>query len=72
MLMHLRLTPVTGLEEGEVVRLGQRVVRVEGVPEYGVLVYRGEDFPVAYVSGRACDGPGKLVVPVQEMVIAGH
>lgn len=72
MLMHLRITSVIELREGEIVRLGQRVVRVEGVPEYGVLAYRGEDVPVAYVNGRSYDGPVQMAVPVQETVIAGH
>lgn len=72
MLMHLRITSAIELREGEIARLGERVVRVEGVPEYGVLAYRGTDVPVAYVSGRAYDGPVKLVVPVLETVIAGH
>jgi hypothetical protein len=71
MLMHLRVTPVAELERGEVVRLGQRVVAVEKVTR-GSLAYRGASIAVAYVSGRSCDGPARLVVLASERVIAGH
>jgi hypothetical protein len=71
MLMHLRVTPAGELEQGEVVRLGQRVVAVDEVTE-GALAYRGASIAVAYVSGRSYDGPARLVVLASERVIAGR
>lgn len=66
-----RVTPVAGLRRDEIVRLEDRVIRVERVTE-GELTYRGHTFEVTYVKGRSAEGPVELVIPSGRILIAGH
>jgi hypothetical protein len=70
-MTHTRITPVGGLRRDEIVRLDDRIVKVERVTE-GALTYRGRTFDVTYVTGRSAEGRVELVIPSDRILIAGH
>lgn len=69
-MTHTRLTTPDGLRKGEITRLdGDLLVRVEGTAP-GALTYRGASFQVVYVQGFAADGPVRITVLGDRVLIA--
>jgi hypothetical protein len=68
-MTHSHVTPAAGLRPQEAVRLGFRTIVVHRV-DTGRITYRGSWFGVAYLTGASKDGPVRITVPADMIVIA--
>lgn len=70
-MTNTRVTPVADLRPQDAVRLYGLTVIVHAV-ETGLLVYRGREFEVVYLTGASAEGPVRTTLPKAWVLVASR